>query len=160
MNMLGAVRNIYNRKIQIRILFFALIVVSLVAALLFNYVKAPQIIEKKYTEVTQVTQVNHRLIAGNLIKNSDYSAQKGYYNSRMKDSSTKQMFFSMEHFVCPGDLETELLEYLIIFSFLFGNCNIGKKLIIHRIRLSRRIQRLNISHYLHEKDGKKRTCLY
>ena len=160
MNMFSAVRNIYNRKIQIRILFFALIVVSLVAALLFNYVKAPQIIEKKYTEVTQVTQVNHRLIAGNLIKNSDYSAQKGYYNSRMKDSSTKQMFFSMEHFVCPGDLETELLEYLIIFSFLFGNCNIGKKLIIHRIRLSRRIQRLNISHYLHEKDGKKRTCLY
>ena len=160
MNMFSAVRNIYNRKIQIRILFFALIVVSLVAALLFNYVKAPQIIEKKYTEVTQVTQVNHRLIAGNLIKNSDYSAQKGYYNSRMKDSSTKQMVFSMEHFVCPGDLETELLEYLIIFSFLFGNCNIGKKLIIHRIRLSRRIQRLNISHYLHEKDGKKRTCLY
>ncbi len=160
MNMFSAVRNIYNRKIQIKILFFALIVVSLVAALLFNYVKAPQIIEKKYTEVTQVTQVNHRLIAGNLIKNSDYSAQKGYYNSRMKDSSTKQMFFSMEHFVCPGDLETELLEYLIIFSFLFGNCNIGKKLIIHRIRLSRRIQRLNISHYLHEKDGKKRTCLY
>ena len=137
----------------VRTVLFSFVVISLIATVVFGTLRTPQIM--KNNEQISV-QGSHKLNAGNLI-NKNGNGQKGFYNSQMDRTEKNNILFYIEHFFCPNELEPELLEFLIIFSFFAGKYSDCKRQLIRRIRLSSKIPRLIISKYLHEKDGKKRS---
>lgn len=144
--------NINSMSRLIRTALLSFIVIMLIAAVVFGALRTPQVIENK---VQISVQGSHKLNAGNLISDNN-NGQKGFNNSQMDRTEKNNILIYIEHFFCPNELEPELLEFLIIFSFFAGKYENSKRRMIGRIKLSKKIPRLIISKYLHEKDGKKR----
>lgn len=134
-----------------RYIIHLLLILAMVFSFLFHTNLAPQI--NKMIVSDQKSQV-HELNAGNLIANQP--VQSGINSIQMNQSDVKTFEFKMDRFLCPTDIEHELLEYLVVFSYFFANCNRSGRLMKCRIGRASRIFRLIMNQYIQDKDGKKR----
>ncbi len=134
-----------------RYMIHLLLILSVAFSFTFHTNRIPQI--NRSIVPVQQSRI-HELNAGNLIENQTVRA--GMIRSQMNQSDIKTIEFKMEKFLCPHDVEYELLEYLIVLSYLLSNHNRAGRLIKSRIGCARRIFRMNMNQYIQDKDGKKR----
>ena len=140
-----------HRSNTIKYMIHLVIILSMVFSFLFHTNRIPQINNDIIS--VKVSRI-HELNAGNLIENQ--AIRSGLTRSHVNQSDLKTNEFKMERFLCPNDIEHELLEYMIVLSYLFSNSNRSGRLIKCRIGCARRILRLIMNQYIQDKDGKKK----